>query len=190
MEQNNQTFEFRAMTIKSTIIAMIIWLVISILLTDPIWHFFNFYSIKRPSISDMTLVCGTHFIISFSILLIISQYLISSKYMVDFDKKTLKIYKNKLLINTIHIENIKYITLKISDNSTASALKSSALIINYDKKELTLFNGFFFTFSKETKILENLIKERLNPFIKNLNIFKLETTKKKNIISYKYNKTN
>jgi len=183
---SNQTVEFRAMTIKSGIIAMIIGLVIAISITEPIYHFYNFHSIKRPSISAMTLVYGTIFIISISILWITSHFIISSKYKISLNDKYFNIYKANNLKYSIPVKEISYIELATSNNP-----QTSGFVIKYLGKKITIYNGLIFTFNSEKKLLGNLIISNINPFFESLDIFKLskkienETDK-----IYIYKKTN
>ncbi len=176
-------YEFRAMTIKKTIISMVLWLIIAVSITYPIEQLFNYDNLKKPSVFDNILVYGTIIIASFIAILVISHFMISSIYSIQlFNNKITISKKNKIKYHFL-LEDIEYIQLGISQKPV-----TSGIIIKTLKNKLILYNGLFFTYYKEKKILENIIIKNINPFFENLEIFDLEIKKDKNSIAYIYTK--
>lgn len=182
MEKEIESFEFRALTISKLILAMLVWMVLFFFITSPIKQMFNYDIIKKPSVFDNVKVYGLILTISFMLILIINQFIISSKYNIKLLEDTIIIFKNKDIQYHIPLENINLIELKISIKPVGGFIQIS----RNDKSKLRLFNGFLFTFFKEKKILEKFIINKFNPFLENTEYFKIETKQNENSIAYIY----
>ncbi|TWP31792.1 hypothetical protein ETU08_00360 [Apibacter muscae] len=173
-EFNNYTF--RATTIPKIILTMLIWIVLTIVVSIPIQNFFHYEDIKNPTILINIKVFGTTVFISSIIILIISQYIISSRYHFDFKNSYIEIYKNNKLDKIVELSNIN------SFSSTITPFLSGIEITFNDKKKYHFCIGFIFNFKKEVNIFSLFLIKELNPFLLEKNFvlnIKLETTKMK-----------
>ncbi|MFV0531586.1 MAG: hypothetical protein ACK5MD_09115 [Flavobacteriales bacterium] len=184
MKQDNNEYEFRAMTISKLILAMTIWIFIFFCITPPIEQMFNYDTIKKPSVFDNVKIYGLILTISLIFILIINQFIISSKYNIKFIEDTIIIFKNKVTQYQIPLENINFIELKISSKPVGGFIQIS----HNNKSKLRLFNGFIFTFFKEKKILEELIVNKIKPFLEKKEYFKMKIKQDNNNISYFFTK--
>ena len=170
------------MTIQKTVIGGVLFLFIFFSLFISMDKLL-FYNEKGSDVFTTLMTVGIPLIASWIIMLIISQTIISSKYTIQLLKNKVVIHKKNKMKYHFLLEDIEYIQLGISHKPI-----TSGIIIKTLKNKLILYNGLFFTFSKEKKILENIIIKNINPFFENLEIFDLEIKKDKNSIAYIYTK--
>lgn len=182
IKQDNSQYEFKALTISKLILAMSVWIVLFFLIAPFIEQMFNYDTIKKPSVGDISKVYGLILGISFILLLIINQFIISSKYSIKPYEDSIIILKNRKIWYHIPLENINSIVLKISNKPVVGFIQIS----HNNKLKLRLFNGFIFTFFKEKKVLEKIIIDEINPYFDNKTSFKLDKKENSDSITYIY----
>ena len=182
MEKEIESFEFRALTIRSFIIAMLVFSVFIIITTIGMDKLF-FYDEKGTSPITSLKTVGIPLIFSGILELIISQYLISSIYTIQLGENSITILKKNMTIRQIPLNEIDLIELGISNKPVIGSIK-----IKYIGNNFILFNGFLATFYKEKKILEKIIIDEINPYFGNKGLFKLEKKTNSNSIAYIYTK--
>ncbi|MFZ7296409.1 hypothetical protein ACLSZN_09190 [Avibacterium avium] len=100
MKQYNSQYEFKALTISKLILAMSVWIVLFFLIAPFIEQIFNYDIVKKPSVIDISKVYGLILGISFILLLIINQFVISSKYSIKLYEDSIIVFKNRQICKT------------------------------------------------------------------------------------------